>query len=965
MHVLLYHDLNPGRIPNFAKLKSQLEAGDFRSADARKVGDNLFRARLDRSNRILFSFARYAGESYILVLEYIPNHAYEKSRFLARGASIDETRLPELQSEATGLGDELTYVNRRRGSFNVLDKIIFFDDEQQEAFALAPPFIVIGSAGSGKTVLTLEKMKEAQGSVLYVTRSPYLVDKSRETYYALNYENEDQEIGFLSYAEFLESIRVPPTREIVFAEFARWFSRHRQASGLKDAYQLFEEFNGVITGSTTDAAYLDRTAYEALGVRQSIYPREDRRRVYGLFLKYLEHLGESERHDINILSHEYRSLVEPEWDFAVIDEIQDFTNTQMDLVLRSLRDQRNFILCGDSNQIVHPNFFSWSGVKRYFYGSDNLDSTTDLIRILTTNYRNSGQVTEIANRILRLKHARFRSVDKESNHLVTSRAREDGAVLLLPDTPAVTRELDDKTHESTRFAVIVLHPDRKAEARRRFRTPLVFTIQEAKGLEYDNVILYGFVSGDERRFREIARGVNPQQVQSGELTFARARDKSDKSLEIYKFHINALYVAVTRAMVNVYLVESAPKQRLFDLLGIAPLRDELRLESQASSLSEWRREAQKLERQGKDEQAADIRTRILGIQPTPWTPLERGEVRELTGQAVSGRGSKKAMLRLYEYALLSHDRARVATLAAAGFRPARQPPEAGQRKLVTNRFMPYSFKHAEGVHKLVEKYGVDHRDSFNCTPLMLAARFGHNVAAEMLVGMNANPDRTNSAGLTAFQIMLQEASLDKRYARRSVPSLFNRLQPADVTVMVRGRLVKLDSHKAEFLFFNLFVALFHTKMPDNVSRNAVGLRSADLVQVIERLPRSAVPTFRTKRQYVSAVLARNEVDRDAPYNRRIFRRTRRGVYILNPAMRVRVADEWVRIYDLMEPEVLLIERETRHGDPMLDELVRDHRAGILRNVMAWLADTKADEPETDMLEPNRARPPESTRASRS
>ena len=917
-------------------MKSRLEAGDFRSADARKVGDNLFRARLDRTNRILFSFARYGGETYILVLEYIPNHAYDKSRFLARGVTIDEARLPALPPESPRQGEELTYVNPRRGSFNLLDKIIFFDDAQQEAFALPPPFIVIGSAGSGKTVLTLEKMKQAQGRVLYVTRSPYLVDSSRETYYGLNYENEDQEISFLSYTEFLESIRVPETREIVLAEFARWFSRHRQASGLKDAYQLFEEFNGVITGSATDNAYLGGRAYKALGIRQSIYARQDRGRVHGLFMKYLAHLGKSGRHDTNILSYEYQSLVEPEWDFVVIDEVQDFTTVQMDLVLRSLKDPRNFILCGDSNQIVHPNFFSWSGLKRHFHGRSDLDSPTDLIRVLTTNYRNSRQVTEMANRILRLKHARFRSVDRESNHLVTSHAREEGAVLLLPDVSAVTRELDDKTHESARFAVIVLHPQQKAAARRRFRTPLVFSIQEAKGLEYDNVILYGFVSGDEGRFREIARGVNPQQVQSGDLKFARARDKGDKSLEIFKFHVNALYVAVTRAVANVYLVESAPRQRLFDLLGIAPFKGNLRLRSQASSLSEWRREARKLERQGKDEQAAEIRTRILGVKPIPWRPLDREAVRDLTERAFNGTGGKKTMLRLFEYALLSHDSARLAKLSMAGFRPARRPEDVSLRNLVANRFMPYSFRSPDGVRALVKKHGVDHRDPFNCTPLMLAARFGHEAAARMLAGMDANPALVNSAGLTAFQIMLQEASLSKRYARRTVPGLFHCLRPADVSVMVQGKLLKLDNRKAEFLFFNLFVALFHTKMPVNALRYELGLRAPDLVEVLERLPGSTVPRYQTKRQYVSAVLARNEVDRDAPYNRRIFRRTSRGLYILNPRMRVRLGGGWIRIHELLEPEALLVEREWHH-DPLISDMLRRDRERFHRTVLERLA----------------------------
>ncbi len=909
--VLLYRGLDPARIPNFAKMKGYLEAGDFRSADARKVGPNLFRARLDRANRLLFSFARCGGRTYVLVLEFIANHAYDRSRFLAGGARIDEAKLPELPGEAPRQAQELAYVNPQRRSFNLLDKVICFDEAQDEAFSLAPPMMVIGSAGSGKTVLTLEKMKQARGRVLYVTRSRYLAERSREAYRGLNYDNGDQDAAFLSYREFIESIRVPDTREMTFAQFARWFDRHRRTSGLKDAHRLFEEFNGVIAGSTADEPYLSREAYVSLGVRRSIYPREKRVRVHELFMKYLAHLAEQARHDPNLLAHAYRGIVQPVWDFAVVDEVQDLTNVQLELVLRSLKDARGFILCGDANQIVHPNFFSWSGLKSHFHTrgrhTRSKRRAADPIRVLTANYRNARQVTELANRILRLKHARFGSVDRESTRLVSSRSHKDGEVRLLPEEPDTVRELDGKTRGSTRCAVIVMHARDKGAARRRFRTPLVFSIREAKGLEYDSVILYGFVSGEAKRYREIARGVNAGEVQGGTPAFARSRDKSDKSLEIYKFHVNALYVAVTRAVRNVYLVEPAPKQRVFELLGVRPFAGRLRVQKEASSLDEWRREANRLESQGRQEQAEAIRTRVLGVAPTPWQPLERPAVRRLSERAFEGAAGK-SRLALFEYALLSRDEARIERLAQAGFRPARRALEASLRQLKSKHFSAYTFRKPDGVLALVERYGLEHRDRFNFTPLMLAARFGHEAAAARLVEMGAKTDPVNSAGLTAFQILLREASLDTRYAQRSVAGLWDRLRPSHVTVIAGGRVVQIDRRKGEFLLFNLFVALFHTATRANAKWRALGLAAGDVADVLEALPASAVPEYRTRRRYVSQMLARNEVAGKSRWNRRIFRRTIRGYYVLNPDMRVRVGEDWVAMYELLEPETLLAER---------------------------------------------------------
>lgn len=939
MQVLLYHKVKAEHIPNFEKMRGYLEVGDFRSADVKKVTKDLYRARLDRSNRLLFTFARCKQTTYILVLECIERHAYEKSRFLNRGIAVDDDKLPDMADAVPEDVRELSYVNPRRQSFNVLDKVISFDDAQQQIYSLPTPLILIGSAGSGKTVLTLEKMKEAIGDVLYVTRSAYLADNSRDLYYGMNYQNDEQEVSFLSFREFLDSIEVPDTRELTFGEFSAWFARHRRASGLKDAHQLFEEINGVITGSSAESAWLTEEEYVALGIRQSIYAAEDRPKVYALFRKYLKHLEAIGRHDVNVLSHQYQASAQPVWDYVVIDEVQDFTNVQLHLVLRTLREPTQFILCGDSNQIVHPNFFSWAGLKRYFFQRSDQEAPGEVMRVLATNYRSSQQVTEMANRILRLKTARFRSVDKESNYLVTSNSQHDGDVKLLPDTERLVKELDAKTRASTRFAVIVMHAEHKAKAKTRFGTPLVFSIQEAKGLEYDNIILYDFVSCAEDRFREIVRDVDAEQVQSGALRFACARDKSDKSLEIFKFHINALYVAATRAVANVYLVESVPKQRVFSLLGVNLVEGNLDLADQKSSLADWQREARKLERQGKQEQADAVRAQVLGLREVPWQPLTREGLAALSERTFKA-GGKKDLLRLFEYAVLNRDASLLAKLRQAKFRPAKRPMADAERSLVGNHFQPYSFKRENGVRRAVEKYGVDHRDAFGHTPLMLAARFGNEAAAIMLSDeLQANKELANSAGLNAFQIMLREAAESDRYVKRLVPALYPRLAPAAVTVAAqdaaadssaapaqdtptskrkghptRGGLVKIDNHKAEFLFYNLMVALLHTRMADNIQRAIKpGLTAADLEKVLASLPRSAVPEYQTKRAYISSVLARNEIDRDVSYNKRLFKRVVRGHYILNPRLSIRIGDDWFPIYESLDVSNLFFNAHLRNA----------------------------------------------------
>ncbi|MDV7394462.1 hypothetical protein RZS08_23975, partial [Arthrospira platensis SPKY1] len=130
-------------------------------------------------------------------------------RFL-RGARIDEAKLvPLTRPPEDAETPELSYVNPRDRRIHFLDKIISFDPVQREIYDLSPPLIVIGPAGSGKTAITLEKLKQARGRILYVTLSPYLVENSRNLYYAQHYENADQDLAFLSFREYLETLRVP------------------------------------------------------------------------------------------------------------------------------------------------------------------------------------------------------------------------------------------------------------------------------------------------------------------------------------------------------------------------------------------------------------------------------------------------------------------------------------------------------------------------------------------------------------------------------------------------------------------------------------------------------------------------------------------------------------------------------------------------------------------------------------
>jgi len=907
MDILQYTDMEPGKLRKaFDRVVEHLRAGDFRAAEVKKLKPTAYyRAKLSEADRLLFRFGIHDGKTCILLLELIAHHAYDKSRFL-NGAPIDETKL-ELLASPEALPPEdalpLTYINPRARHFQVLDKILSFDDAQQDAFRLHPPFILIGSAGSGKTVLTLEKLKQLPGEVLYVTHSPFLAENSRNLYYAFNYDNPRQETSFLSFREFLETLHVPEGKPMTYRDFERWFARYRASSRIRDTHKLYEEINGVLTGSQIDRPILPLADYTGLGVRRSIFLPEERPAVYDIFERYRAHLSEAGFYDLNLVAHESLKLCTPRYDWIVVDEVQDLTNIQLHLVLKSLRQWDQFILCGDSNQIVHPNFFSWAAVKSMFYDQRLTRAPAEIIRILNANYRSSPQVTDVSNRLLLLKNARFGSIDRESNYLVTCNSTGVGAVELLQDDDKTLRELNDKTRRSTRHAVMVMRAEDKEAAGRWFQTPLIFSIQEAKGLEYDSIILLNFVSDSAAEFTEIASGVTADDLNK-ELKYARAKDKTDKSLEAYKFYVNALYVALTRAVQNVYLVEKNPRHHLLDLLGLNTRLDALKLSEQKSTEAEWKAEAHRLELQGKHEQAEQIRKTILTVQPVPWRVLTPATLEEIKKEALDpDHFNQQAKYLIFECAVIYDTPGIIEALVRLGYKPALRHFHAhntAERPAVLKKLQrDIEEKNFLELRRKTGLYGVDFRSPLNQTPLMLAAQAGHAQVVDFLCSEGANPDLRDAWGRTPFHISLREAYLDKAYASQKLSTVYKQLAPTAIKVKIDGRLIKIDARHMAFFLIHSMLACSQSIWRWKIRFDLPAFETGDFIFALDHFPEHVIPGYRRRRAYITSVLAGHEVNRDLPSNMQLFVRIALGKYILNPTMEIQIDDQWINAYDLM------------------------------------------------------------------
>jgi len=461
--------------------------------------------------------------------------------------------------------------------------------------------------------------------------------------------------------------------------------------------------------------------------------------------------------------------------------------------------------------------------------------------------------------------------------------------------------------------VLVLRNEDKARAGRVFPSPLLFSVQESKGLEYENIILYNFISDNAAEFNSICEGVNAEHVNGEDPVYSRGRDKSDKSLDAYKFYINSLYVAITRAVKNVYIVEQTRGHKLIHLLGISEEIRERVIKEDISSADDWKREARRLEMMGKSEQADAIRKNILVTATPNWEPMTNEKYMALRNEAFDpGHFNKKAKDQLFDFALIHNQTYILEKLAGLNYRRA-EKYENERGSIFRKYYQYYREDNLKMVAQEVNKYGIDYRDIFNFTPLHAAVYAGAEKIAASLLENGANPDLPDTFHKTPVQIALQQAYVSKEYARHRLRKIYPLLLSDALSIQVDGQLIKIDPHKIEYLMVHLFIAVQSSIIQSKNFYESFGIRVDDFLTNLEPFPENVLPAYRKKREYWLALLAKHEIGSNNPYNKKLFRRIERGVYVLNPGMMIRYRDIWTPVKDIIDSQGISLNDLKEHA----------------------------------------------------
>ena len=361
--------------------------------------------------------------------------------------------------------------------------------------------------------------------------------------------------GFGSLQEFAASLRDGAT-----------VRRDEQLFLLQAALRLLER-----QSTRLDQPLLTLREYEGLGHKRAPNFPFDRRDLHRIAEYYQERLEAAARYDEidqtrAALQYLERHDDQFRYDLVVCDEVQDFTDMQLALLFRLAGDPRRTVLTGDPKQIINPSGFRWEEVRARYY--ERGLQVPEVIN-LSINFRSVGNIVSLANSLLLLKRGLVGLASGE----IAERWTFSGRPPLLVEGLA-EHELLTTVRRGGAGQVVLVRTERERDRlRKALQSELVFTVSEAKGLEFDSILLWRFAEAEGAP--AIWRRIAADQVRGAADT------------PHVRHELNLLYVAVTRARNTLVIWDGA---QVSPIWGIEMLADQVYRSADGAAVDTlWRR----------------------------------------------------------------------------------------------------------------------------------------------------------------------------------------------------------------------------------------------------------------------------------------------------------------------------------------------------------------------------------------
>ncbi|KAL8165574.1 UNVERIFIED_CONTAM: hypothetical protein K2H54_048288 [Gekko kuhli] len=351
-------------------------------------------------------------------------------------------------------------------------------------------------------------------------------------------------------------------------------------SFLKGSIEALSSLQGILT----------EKEYKKLGRKRSPDFKEDRSEIYQLFCVYLQIKSQrgyfDEEDFLYNLSQRLMRLDELPWCIHELygDEIQDFTQAELVLLMKCIDDPNAMFLTGDTAQSIMKGVaFRFSDLRSLFhYASKNSTVKRQHVvrkpkRIyqLYQNYRSHSGILHLASGVVDLLQYYFpESFDRLPRDMglfdgpkptVLESCSVSDLAILLRGNKRKTQPIEFGAHQ----VILVANDMAKERIPEELSLALVLTIYEAKGLEFDDVLLYNFFT-DSEAYKEwkIVSYFTPSChfPEENKLIIETPLEKESEdqgkpqvlNTEMYKMlngELKQLYTAITRARVNLWVFD--------------------------------------------------------------------------------------------------------------------------------------------------------------------------------------------------------------------------------------------------------------------------------------------------------------------------------------------------------------------------------------------------------------------------
>lgn len=546
--------------------------GDWQNLDLEKLhGHNVYSVRVNLYDRLLFTTIVVDDQPWLMLLDEVLNHDYAKSRFLKpavlknyielHGQAISEKIIHEHFSK---LEENTVLVPKRANPAIEYSRIDFYNqkyielDETQlkAATKKSLPLIISGAPGSGKSCIALlilgqyiETNCNNEFPILYVTESKNLASSMQHAWLELPIsQNLDANaVQFKSYQELIEDLTDAADNKIFVDKIycINWLANHiKQSRKLSNQSSFNEGFFSDINLMYQEFRIISGCAnyetYEKIGKKQSLFQNASEQQwLFAAYIKYQEHLEDNKAIHIPFYTVAQKDLFK----LIVIDEAQDLSHLQLK-TLADLACNKQICFCEDNRQSLADNKSKIPYLKKLMYSWGKKDNQVTL----TATYRCPEAAIAMANAVASLKSKATGHGQEEI--MLPSGQTNKGTVkwfdTLKDDELAALQE----AASSPDFAIIT-SKEYKDDAKKLFMTPLVFTPDEIKGLEYKKILAWRLF--DDPLFKEADKLIGEQSPEFDKKPGHHA--KANQGNDLYGPAFNAVYTAFTRTTDTLYIVQ--------------------------------------------------------------------------------------------------------------------------------------------------------------------------------------------------------------------------------------------------------------------------------------------------------------------------------------------------------------------------------------------------------------------------